>query len=357
MDAVSLFSGAGGMDLGFHQAGFNTIQACEMNADACQTFRDNGLGPIFEGDVRNLLPSLTQGMADIVFGGPPCQGISVAGKMDPTDPRTQLIDTFLDAVEAVRPTAFVMENVDALLALAKWRPKLDAIKARAMSMGYGLHCMIANSADYGVPQSRRRFFAVGVKDRSDASVEESVSDGMFRRRTDPVSSGTVFKALGPQGSAMNPATSRASITFSKNPVMRRTAYAGMLFNGAGRPIDPARPAPTMTASAGGNKTHMVDEEQVFGSGKSFSEAYHQHLLEGGTPGAMKIPASLRRLTAAESAAFQGFPKGFTFHGRNSSVYRQIGNAVPVGLAAAVAGTVHDTLSGLAWLGASSNVAA
>jgi len=244
MDSISLFSGAGGMDVGFHKAGFRTIQACEMNADACQTFRANALGPIFQGDVRDLLPSLRRGMADVVFGGPPCQGISVAGKMNPDDPRTQLIDTFLEAVEIVSPRAFVMENVDALLTLAKWRPKLDAIRSRVREMGYGLHCMVANSADYGVPQSRRRFFAVGVKNLSDASVSEAVEAAMQAAVKPAVGSIAVFRELGPQGTERNPATSRAAITFSKNPVMRRSPYAGMLFNGAGRPIDPARPAPT-----------------------------------------------------------------------------------------------------------------
>lgn len=344
MDAISLFSGAGGMDLGFRDAGFSTIQACEMNADACATYRANGLGAMFEGDVRALIPSLRPGMADVIFGGPPCQGISVAGKMNPSDPRTQLIDSFLDAVDAVRPRAFVMENVDALLTLAKWRPKLDAIRGRAGSMGFGIHCMVANSADYGVPQSRRRFFAIAVRGWCDDDVRNAVEMGMSLRRKPHVPSSSIFLRLGPQGSDRNPATSRAAITLSKRPVMRRTAYAGMLFNGAGRPIDPARPAPTMTASAGGNKTHIVDEEQIFGTGMSFSESYHGHLAAGGAAKSMPVPDTLRRLTTRESAAFQGFPDEFIFCGRNSSVYRQIGNAVPVGLASAVARTVREILA-------------
>jgi DNA (cytosine-5)-methyltransferase 1 len=126
--------------------------------------------------------------------------------------------------------------------------------------------------------------------------------------------------------------------------MRRTAYAGMLFNGAGRPVDPQRPAPTMTASAGGNKTHIVDERQIFGDGVSFCEDYHCHLAKGGEPGALAVPSTLRRLTIAESAAFQGFPEGFVFEGKNSAVYRQIGNAVPVDLANAVALSVWEILS-------------
>lgn len=344
MEAISLFSGAGGMDIGFHAAGFRTVLACEMNSDAAATFRANNLGPIIEGDVRNLLPTLRPGMAKVVFGGPPCQGISVAGKMNPQDPRSQLIESFLEAVKIVQPQAFVMENVDALLTLAKWQQKLDHIRMLAREMGYGIHCFVANAADYGVPQSRRRFFAIGLKGIPDDQIANAMSIAMKDAERPPVASKTVFLALGPQGTERNPATSRAAITFSKNPVMRRSPYAGMLFNGAGRPIDPDRAAPTMTASAGGNKTHIVDEEQLFGRGTSFAQEYHHHLSDGGTPGSLPLPQSLRRLTIRESAAFQGFPEDFQFIGKNSSVYRQIGNAVPTGLAAAVAGALRKLLN-------------
>jgi DNA (cytosine-5)-methyltransferase 1 len=332
------------MDLGFHGAGFTTVLACEMNRDACETFRRNGLGPLHEGDVRDLIPGLRKGQAQVVFGGPPCQGISVAGKMDPLDPRSGLIDSFLDAVGAVEPAVFVMENVDALLSVGKWRPRLQSIRERAGDMGYGLYCTVLNAADYGVPQSRKRFFAIGAKGVADEDLAAILTASLDRLKADPVPASNVFDRLGPQGSARNPATSRAAITFSKNPVMRRTAYAGMLFNGAGRPIDPTRPAPTMTASAGGNKTHIIDEEQVFGSGASFCERYHDHLAAGNASGALELPQSLRRLTIKESAAFQGFPDDFSFAGKNSSVYRQIGNAVPVGLATAVAAAAVEVMS-------------
>jgi DNA (cytosine-5)-methyltransferase 1 len=297
-----------------------------------------------EGDVRAVLPSLRPGQAQLVFGGPPCQGISVAGKMDPQDPRSGLIDSFLDAVEAVAPAAFVMENVDALLSVAKWRPRLQSIRDRAGNLGFGFHAVVLNAADFGVPQARKRFFGIGMAGISDEELAAALTASLDRLRTDAVPSASVFSRLGPQGSDRNPATSRAAITYSKNPVMRRTAYAGMLFNGAGRPIDPSRPAPTMTASAGGNKTHIVDEEQIFGSGASFCESYHRHLVDGGSAGALSLPSTLRRLTIAESAAFQGFPEGFSFAGKNSSVYRQIGNAVPVGLAKAVATAVSEAMS-------------
>lgn len=344
MKAISLFSGAGGLDLGFNAAGFSTVLACEMNKDACATYRRNISDAIFEGDIRDLIPSLQKHSAQVVYGGPPCQGLSVAGKMNPDDPRSTLIDSFFDVVDKITPDAFVMENVDALLVMGKWAGRLDAVKERAAELGYGIHCMVLNSADFGAPQARKRFFAFGIRGFCDADVFDATAELTARTSASPTPALSVFKRLGPQGTERNPATSKAVITFSKNPVMRRTAYAGMLFNGAGRPIDPSRPAPTITASAGGNKTHIVDEAQVFENERAFSETYHLHLREGGNPGALRLPTSLRRLTVKESQAFQTFPDDFIFDGPISSQYRQIGNAVPAMLAAAVAKTLMKILT-------------
>lgn len=336
MKLASLFTGAGGLDLGFGRAGFVPVFACEMNKDACATYRRN-IGPeIIEGDVRDMLGTLHFRAADVVIGGPPCQGLSIAGKMNPNDPRSSLIDSYFDVVEKVSPSAFVMENVDALLSMKKWASRLDAIRARSSALGYGLHCTILNAADFGVPQSRRRFFAFGGRGMTDDEVSTLVCPMIDALRRPPVPSMEVFRRLGPQGTILNPTTCGAVVTFLKKPVMRATPYSGMLFNGKGRPVDPTRPAPTITASAGGNNTHLVDEEQLFGNGRSFSEAYHAHLTNGGKPGAFEKPEKLRRMTVEESRAFQSFPEGFAFEGTICARYRQIGNAVPVGLAAAVA---------------------
>jgi len=120
--AISLFTGAGGMDVGFSRAGFQVVWANEINEDACETYRLNHGGEIECGDLRNYLDKLSsfRGNIDLVFGGPPCQCFSVAGKMDPNDERSKLIFTFMDVVERVSPKVFVMENVKALAVLDKW---------------------------------------------------------------------------------------------------------------------------------------------------------------------------------------------------------------------------------------------
>jgi len=122
MRAISLFSGAGGMDVGFKNAGFEIVAANELDKHACNTFRANHPDTaLFAGDIDECGAELNNfENIDVVFGGPPCQGFSVAGKMDPDDPRSKLIFSFCSIVESLQPKAFVMENVKSLGSLAKF---------------------------------------------------------------------------------------------------------------------------------------------------------------------------------------------------------------------------------------------
>ena len=102
----------------------------------------------------------------MVVGGPPCQGFSVAGKMDPNDPRSRHVFDFLAMVERVQPKAFVMENVKALARNKRWAGTIADIRAQAEKIGYKIYLEVLNSADYGVPQMRERMFLVGFKDEA-----------------------------------------------------------------------------------------------------------------------------------------------------------------------------------------------
>lgn len=344
MRAVSLFSGAGGMDKGFEDSGFRTTLACEVDASAAATWRRNFRGRMHHGDVRLLLPTLERGMADIVFGGPPCQGYSVAGKMDPNDPRSALVFSFLEAVGRVRPSLFVMENVDALARLDKWKGTLADIRGMAAATGYSTCVEVLDAADFGVPQARKRMFVWGSRHLGEQTLSATVREALASLRTPRRPAREIFMECGPAGRATNPLGSTASIVFAKAPVLRASPYAGMLFNGAGRPVNPDAPAPTISASTGGNKTHIADERQLFGDGASFAAEYRRRLSEGLRPMSGHAPAFLRRLTLRESAAFQTFPSAFSFEGSQSSVYRQIGNAVPCLLAGAAAAAARAALS-------------
>ena len=110
----------------------------------------------------------------------------------------------------------------------------------------------------------------------------------------------------------------------------------MMFNGAGRPLRLDAPSTTLAASAGGNKTHFIDENEIFRGQPSYVEEYHSQLMAGGLPRAGSAPGFLRRLTVRESMALHTFPESHVFHGSKSAQYRQIGNALPCDLAEVVA---------------------
>ena len=113
--AVSLFAGAGGLDVGFLKTGFDVIWANDIDRDSCQTYESNHGSIIQNGNLNLFLSDLKKyNGVDCVFGGPPCQGFSRAGRMDLFDPRNKLVIDFMKAVEIVRPSLFVMENVKPL---------------------------------------------------------------------------------------------------------------------------------------------------------------------------------------------------------------------------------------------------
>lgn len=159
--AISLYSGAGGLDLGFTRAGFEVSWAIDSNKFAVATYNANLEPNAVCGDVLKTDPPL-DAHPDIVIGGPPCQGFSVIGRMDPDDPRSRHVDHFLDIVEMLQPRAFVMENVKALALSSRWEEVRGRLLARAKKLGYNHSLFVLNAQDYGVPQARERMFLVGL---------------------------------------------------------------------------------------------------------------------------------------------------------------------------------------------------
>lgn len=174
---ISLFSGAGGMDIGFHQAGFVTAVAVEQDSSCCQTLRRNMPDvPVIEGDITQIDTQTilhTAGLAPLeaalVVGGPPCQSFSLAGKrMGLNDPRGRLVLEFMRVVRETLPVAFVMENVKGMV---NWEggKALAAILAEAsqpivyqgQTYCYQLTYKTLDAVDYGAPQFRERIFIVG----------------------------------------------------------------------------------------------------------------------------------------------------------------------------------------------------
>jgi len=342
MRAISLFSGAGGMDVGFKRAGFDIIAASELDAYACATFRANHQETdLYEGDITENLKNLAAVKeVDVVFGGPPCQGFSVAGKMDPDDPRSKLIFRFADVIDAVNPRAFVMENVKALGALSKFSEVRRELMTRFYKSGYTVNMHVLNAKDFGVPQSRERVFFIGVKSNLKPASLQNFKKFMLT----PPSLREAIGHLGQAGGATNSRVCNAKVTLASKPILRKSPYAGMMFNGQGRPLNPDGWASTLPASMGGNRSPIIDEGHLYNNSPSWVEHYHRHLMNGGKPyGLSDVPNYLRRLTVDEAILLQGFPSDYKFCGPQSRIFSQIGNAVPCKLAQVVANVVHQIL--------------
>lgn len=274
---------------------------------------------------------------DLIIGGPPCQGFSVAGKMDPNDPRSKMIWKYLSVVERLKPKVFVIENVKALYTLKKWEPIKQKIISNSNKMGYSCVPILLNSKNYGTPQKRERVFFIGIKDQELNPNTLNTEFKRMERKPEPLKK--TLQSLGIAGSKTNPIASTAKITFATNPIVRKSPYSGMLFNGAGRPINLNEYANTLPASMGGNKTPIIDNDALYKNKENFVVGYHKKLQDGYKPKYHTAPERLRRLTIKEAAAIQTFPKNYIFEGTMSSIYKQIGNAVPINLATAVAKVV------------------
>lgn len=161
---VSLFSGGGGLDLGFIDAGFQIIWANDFNADAVSTYKRNIGNHIHLGSISEIaLDDIPN--CDVVIGGPPCQSFSLIGKRQTEDERGQLVWRFIDVISHIRPRVFVFENVIGLVSAKNSRNQsiLNQLKAAFRQIGYSLSTQIMNAADYGVPQLRRRVFIIGSR--------------------------------------------------------------------------------------------------------------------------------------------------------------------------------------------------
>lgn len=350
VSAVSLFTGAGGMDIGFEKAGANVIYANEIDKNAAATYKLNHPETImYIGDIHDCMDVMREYKnVDIVFGGPPCQGFSVIGKMNPKDERSQLIWSFLDAVEIIQPKAFVMENVKALAVLKKWKTVRDEYILRAKKMGYECIPFVINAADYNTPQKRERVFFVGIK-RAEDFREELCGYIQEQKRFAPHIR-ELFADLGPAGTEKNPKTCNAKITYAINPVMRKIPYDCLMFNGIGRPIDPDGYSRTITASMGGNMTLIVDEKYLHdSSADNWIQSYYNKLINHEiTPKFEEAPERLRRLTINEARRIQTFPEEYIFFGAKTSVYKQIGNAVPCEMAYTIANAVIKYVKNKTW---------
>lgn len=328
LNCIDLFAGAGGLSLGLEVSGFEAVAAVECDHDCCQTydafFPKLKIQPL---PIEAVDFTAFSGI-ELVAGGPPCQPFSIGGKRLSAEDSRDMLPHFVRAVAEARPQAFLLENVPGLCSSAS-RDYFESVLKSLGDLGYAVSWKVLNAADYGVPQKRRRLFVVGLKGTEPFNFPVATHGPKAKRPFEAAA-----KYVDPPAPVGQPNPSK--VVYAKNPDLRPSPYDGHLFNGGGRPIDLSQPSHTILASAGGNKTHFLDTCGLV-------PPYHRHLMQGGEPRQGQLQGA-RRLTVAESAALQTFPKGARFFGSRSSQYTQVGNAVPPRLAAVLGEAIAKALA-------------
>lgn len=302
--AVSLFCGAGGLDLGFDRAGFKTIWANDFDADACKTHQSWSNAEVVCGDISKIDMSKIP-VSDVILGGFPCQGFSLSGPRKIDDSRNVLYKHYVKLVRKNQPLAFVGENVKGLLTMGGGQI-IDAIIEEFSNCGYDVFYKLVNARNYGVPQDRERVIIVGF--RKDLHIDS-------------------FSLPETNGEKSTLADALADLP----PVQENEVCT----------------APYSSRYMSRNRKRGWNEVAY-----TVPAMAKQVTLYPGSPDMVKIDKDLwrfgddgetRRLSWREVAAIQTFPQDVEFYGDLTSRYKQIGNAVPVRLAEFVAHYIRTYL--------------
>lgn len=359
-DLVDLFAGAGGMTLGFTGAfghAFRPVWANDFNADACRTYNENFGAHCQHGDVVSLLADkrLRLPAADVVIGGPPCQGFSLLNKNRDGDARKQMWRPYLEIVRRTQATVFVMENVPQLLDSEEH----EKIAAEARSMGFKLAWTKLLASDYGVPQGRTRAFIIGCRgvDPSDAFPPRRTHyNPAIKQAGDALDSSeyvsdarpwrTVRDAIAdlgpPMGTEIRDEEGPWDLHFGRNPTqISKDRYRAIPEEGMNRfDLQARRPDLTpgcwIRKKSGGTDLfgRLWWDRPAFTVRTEFFKPEKGRYLH---------PKQHRPITHREAARLQTFPDAFRFLGTKIEIARQIGNAVPPLLASRVADSVYALL--------------
>lgn len=303
--AISLFSGAGGLDMGFERAGFRTIWANDFESDACKTHENWSTAKVVCGDIAKVdekdVPD-----ADVMLGGFPCQGFSLSGPRKIDDSRNVLYKHYVRIVKAKKPLMFVGENVKGLLTMGNGTI-IEAIIEDFSQCGYDVFFKLLNAKDYEVPEDRERVIIVGF--RKDLNIKS-------------------FEYPAPRNYTV---TMREALKNIPEP----------------KP-DEVCDAPYSSRYMSRNRKRDWDDVSY-----TIPAMAKQVTLWPGSPDMTKVDTDLwkfgdhgttRRFSWREAAAIQTFPSTLEFYGDLTSKYKQIGNAVPVKLAEIIATHLYGVLT-------------
>jgi len=325
---IDLFSGAGGFSLGFDQAGFKNVFSVEYDHEICETYRYNfPEHQLIECDITKLednkILELVKGMTiDVIIGGPPCQGFSMAGNIGrkfADDPRNQLFKEFVRVVRLVRPKCFVMENVARLYTRLNGKTR-EEIKQSFEALGYVVKADIVCAADYGVPQIRNRVLFIG----------KLTDDFMFqipfpKKIKEPAP--TIKDAIDrfpPLQNGESSAIPNHEAMVHSSQMLEKMSYVkdGGCRNDIPEHIRPQKGDVRKYIRYDSSKPSICitgDMRKVF--------HYNQN----------------RALTVRELAAIQSYPDSFIFLGNKIKQQQMVGNSVPPMLAKAIAEAVKTML--------------
>lgn len=303
MTQASLFCGAGGLDIGFERVGFKTIWANDFNSDACETFRRWSNSEVVCDDIGKISEKSVPD-TDIILGGFPCQGFSLSGPRKLDDSRNSLYKHYVRIVKAKRPLAFVGENVKGLLTMAGGQV-IDAIVQEFSECGYDVHYQLLNAKHYSVPEDRERVIIVGF--RKDLGIDD-------------------FSFPAPQENIVTLREALAPIPLPEDEDVCQAPYSSRYMSRNRKrgwdEVSYTIPAMAKQVTLWPGSSDMVKvgkDSWRFGEGLT------------------------RRLSWQEAAAIQTFPRDMVFSGNLTSIYKQIGNAVPCNLAEQVAIQVRNSL--------------
>ena len=325
LKVYGLFTGGGGLDIGFKEAGYELIGASDVWYESQKTMELNFPSiPFLCQDITTLtsdqILKSTKGVKpDVIIGGPPCQGFSVMGDKNSADPRNSLFEAYVRIVDDLHPQAFVFENVKGIKTMFKGR-YLKMVANSFSRIGYDIYIKVLNSKDYGVPQKRERVIIVGTRLNRDFKYPSPSSTpiGKLKARFN------VEEAIGDLASSGEEVPNHIALTHGEI-VLRRYA----LIPEGGKLPPPEKLPLEIRRKNFGNTYTRLDRKSLSPTMVPGNNAFPVH------------PTLNRSLTPREAARIQSFPDGHVFTGSRKDQCILVGNAVPPLMAAHLAVEIKE----------------
>ena len=347
INVLDLFSGVGGLSIGFENAGFNIVAGIDNDPYSLLTFSKNHPDSIAKNfDLAqkidfssNELSALKNLKIDVLVGGPPCQGFSVAGKRSESDPRNILYKSYLSFIEHFTPEVILIENVPTMLSMYGGRI-YHAINSEVKNLGYETSAFILDSSNYGIPQKRKRFFLIGTNSGKKINIPSISLTAKITTRD----------ALSDLPSLTNSLESKTYSSKPKNNYQKRMRIKSTILHNHSKVIHTEKTKKIISlVPDGGNYkdlpknlqdtrkvhiawTRMNSKEPCFTIDAGHN--HHFHYKHNRVP------------TVRECARLQSFSDDFIFYGTKTSQYQQVGNAVPPILAEVLANKIKSEIYGI-----------